>query len=95
MLYKLRPEADFDLETIFEYSYQNFGEDQAVKYLQSFDELFNHLCQNALTGKSRNELIVDLRSINNKSQIVFYRVIGELIIILRVLHGSRDLPRYF
>ena len=95
MLYELSFEAVEDLETVFAYTFYQFGYDQASKYLDSFDVLFDDLCLNPNIGRLRGELRAELRSVNHQSHIVFYRIRDNKIIIIRILHGSRDLPRYF
>jgi len=93
--YILSIEADHDLEEIFEYTENKFGIDQAIKYLQEFDVLFNHLVQTPALGKERNEIKNGLRSIPKGSHVVFYRIMNDKIRIVRILHGMRDLPRFF
>ncbi len=95
MLYELSLEAVHDLENIFEYTFYQFGYDQATKYLDSFDAIFDDLYLNPYLGRTRDELITELRSINHQSHLIFYRIKNNKIIIIRILHGSRDLPRYF
>jgi len=95
MLYELSLEAVDDLENIFEYTLYQFGYDQAIKYLDTFDAIFDNLCLNPYLGRIRGELIAELRSINHKNHLIFYRIKNNKIIILRILYGARDLPRYF
>jgi toxin ParE1/3/4 len=42
-------------------------------------------------GRSREELLPDLRSIAYKNYIIFYRINGEYIEMVRILHGARDI----
>ena len=95
MDYELSIEADKDLEDIFDYTYNQFGADQAFKYVQAFDTCFSDLCKTPLMGRARTEIRQGLRSYLRESHIVFYRVIDKRIRIVRILHGSRDLPRFF
>jgi toxin ParE1/3/4 len=44
-------------------------------------------------GRARPELRSDLRSLVVGSYLVFYMVTNELVEVVRVLHGARDLPR--
>ena len=93
--YVLSPEADRDIEEIFEYSQKNFGLDQAIKYITEFDELFTRLIDNPDIGRTRDEIKTGLRSFPKTSHVVFYRVLTDHVRIVRILHGSRDIPRYF
>jgi len=91
--YILSQEADKDLEDIFEYTAERFGLDQAIKYLDDFDFLFALLCDKEL-GRGRNEIKQGLRCINKESHIVFYRISKGHVVIIRVLHASRDMPNF-
>lgn len=92
--YELSEEADTDLEEIFEYTIEKFGAAQAIKYLSSFDELFEELCHNPKLGRGRNDIRKNLKSISKESHIVFYRIMKNTIRIVRVLHASRDVSRF-
>lgn len=87
--------ADEDLEEIFIYTEEEFGTNQAVMYLTELEDAFEQLVGNPELGRERNEIKKGLRSLPAGSHIVFYRILSDRIRIVRVLHGSRDLPRHF
>ena len=93
--YELSPEADQDISEIFDYTVDEFGIDQAVSYVSQFDVLFEQLVDNSELGRKRLEIRAELRSITQESHVVFYRILKDRIRIVRVLHGSRDLPKLF
>jgi toxin ParE1/3/4 len=93
--YKLSAEADFDLEAIFDYTEHRYGFNQAVKYLNDLDILFEQLISNPLIGRKRIELKLSLYSIAEQEHIIFYRIMENHIRIVRVLHGSKDIPNHF
>lgn len=92
--YRLSKPADEDLEDIFDYTHEAFGMDQGVAYLEGFEQLFEQLISNPELGRDRHEIRSDLRSIVKESHTVFYRIKDDHIKIIRVLHGSRDMPRF-
>lgn len=94
VLYELSPEADRDLEDIFDYTEREFGFDQAIDYLSGFDGLFAKLVNNPELGKEREEIREGLRSLLKEKHVVFYRILGTRIRIVRILHGSRDLRTF-
>jgi plasmid stabilization system protein ParE len=47
------------------------------------------------SGRPRDDLIPNVRSILAKPHIVFYRVAGRTIQIVRILHASQDLDAIF
>ncbi len=93
--YKLSPAADKDLDEIFDYTEEEFGIDQAAKYLTELEEVFIQLFQNPLIGRTRNEIKRGLRNFVKSSHVVFYRPMKSHVRIVRVLHGSRDFVRFF
>lgn len=93
--YILSKIADQDLEAIFDYTMEEFGFDQAEKYLLEIEGIFQNLILNPNSGKTRNEIKKGLYSFPKDNHIIFYRILGNHIRIVRVLHGSRDIPNYF
>lgn len=93
--YVLSREADNDLEKIFDYTFEEFGFNQAVKYLDEIDEVFVKIINTPEIGRSRNEIKKSVYSLPIGSHIVFYTIQIDYIRILRVLHGAKDLPKSF
>jgi toxin ParE1/3/4 len=94
MLYELSPEADQDLEEIFDYTEREFGFDQAIEYLSGFDGILAKLLHNPELGKEREEIREGLRSLLKEKHAIFYRILGNRIRIVRILHASRDLRTF-
>ena len=94
-IYILSEIADKDLEDIFDYTVDEFGFDQAEKYLLEIEEIFQNLIINPQIGKKRDEIKQDLYSFPKDNHIIFYRILDNHIRIVRVLHGRRDVPKYF
>lgn len=94
-IYILSEIADKDLEEIFDYTFDEFGFDQAEKYLLEIEEIFQNLIINPQIGKKRDEIKQGLYSFPKDNHIIFYRISDKHIRIVRVLHGSRDIPKYF
>ncbi|QQV03479.1 MULTISPECIES: type II toxin-antitoxin system RelE/ParE family toxin [Chryseobacterium] len=93
--YILSETADKDLEDIFDYTFEDFGFNQAEKYLLEIEEIFQNLILNPQLGKKRSEIKQDLYSFPKDNHIIFYRILDNHIRIVRVLHGSRDVPKHF
>ncbi len=93
--YKLSEEADFDIGEIFDYTEKRHGFNQAVKYLNDLDAVFEQLVSNPQIGRKRNELKLGLYSITEQEHSIFYRIRDKHIRIVRVLHGSKDISKQF
>jgi toxin ParE1/3/4 len=62
------------------------------------DELtasYQRLAEFPELGRSRDELCQGCRSLPVKKYLIFYRLLPQAIEIIRVLHGSRNLPEFF
>jgi toxin ParE1/3/4 len=92
--YELSDQADQDIEEIFDYTEINFGFDQAVEYLSKLEGVLHQLVENPEIGRTRNEIKVGLRSFPKSSHVIFYRILNNRIRIVRILHGSKDLPNF-
>lgn len=86
--------ADADLEDIFDYTLEEFGLDQAISYVSGFDDVFETISENPEIGRDRKEIIEELRSLAKDRHIIFYRILSNHIRIVRILHGSRDFPKF-
>ncbi|MCB0735210.1 MAG: type II toxin-antitoxin system RelE/ParE family toxin [Bacteroidetes bacterium] len=95
MVCHISEQAARDLEDIFDYTEDEFGLHQAVTYITSFDDVFFRLSHHPQLGKERNEIKKGLFSVLHESHVVFYRIKRQHIMIVRILHGSRDLPHQF
>lgn len=69
--------------------------DLYIKYLNDLENVFESLVFNPHIGHIRNEIKDGLLSISQKEHIVFYRILKSHIRIVRILHGSKDIPKSF
>ena len=83
--------AELDLLDIWLYVAE-YSVEAAEGLLDSINEKAHMLADSPLAGRSRDELAPGLRSFPTGSYLIFYRVIPDGVEIVRVLHGSRDIP---
>ncbi len=83
-----------DLESIWAYIAAD-SETQANKLMIGFVKKFKSLLNFPQLGKTRNDLIVGLRSFPNGKYLVFYQETANGIEIVRVIHGARDIEQSF
>jgi len=85
-------QAERDLETILEDLQQN-APVAAERYATAFYEKGQALSRFPEMGRSRPEIAPGLHSTLVYPYVVFYRIDGDAVQILRILHGKRDLQR--
>ncbi len=90
----LSNDADADLDEIFDYTEAEHGFNQAIKYLSDLECLFEQLVKSPNLGKERKEIKKGILSIVEQEHIIFYEIHEGYILIARVLHGRRDIPKF-
>lgn len=86
MSYKLSKKADKDFEDIYEYSYENFGEQQADKYTDSLEECFLLLSETPTIGRNIDNIKKGLFRHEHQEHSIFYKIKKQYIFIVRILH---------
>ena len=86
---RLLPRADLDLEEIWLYSFERWGQAQADSYLGAFADAFEKLVDGRSTGRA-----VSIRRGYLKhavgAHMVYFRVLSDSIEIVRILHQSME-----
>jgi toxin ParE1/3/4 len=68
----------------------------AARRLQSqFQETFLTIAGQPSIGRSRDELAAGIRSLPVGEYVIYYRMVGRAVRILRLLHGARDIQKLF
>lgn len=86
--------ADIDLIEIWSYISQRDFE-TADRFLDQLESAFEALAEHPMMGRSREELLPELRSLSVGAYIIFYRVKSNRVEIARVLNGARDVAAVF
>ena len=92
MAHRLAQEAEVDLDDIWLYIAKESGSmDAADRLVDSLTERFWLLARYPYIGRTRDEdLRPGLRSFPVGSYLIIYRIEDEDVVILRVLHGKRN-----
>ncbi len=93
--YQLTDQADQDLFEASLYLARMGSIEAAEGFLKTLRQKFDLLAKNPELGRSRAELAPNLRSIPQGKYVIFYRPDAQGIVVVRVLHGSRDVKRAF
>jgi len=89
-----RPRARQDLKDIWRYSFEEWGEAQADKYLREIDTGIARLRTNPKIGKPRDDLRPGYRSLRVNEHMVYYVLTPSTIRVVRVLHARMDPDRH-
>jgi toxin ParE1/3/4 len=84
------PQAEADLDSILDDLNQK-NPAAADRYAAAFEEKGQALAQFPEIGRARPEIAPALRSTLINPYVIFYRIEGDTVQILRILHGMRDL----
>lgn len=90
----VRPRARIDIDGIWDY----IAEDsvaQADAFVDRMTAKFNLLAHQPELGRTRDDLMSNLRSFRFERYIIFYCAITDGVEIIRVLHGMRDVEAQF
>ena len=93
--YSLRQQAEADLESIWLYSYQEWGVEQADQYLRSLLSRFSWLSENPRLGKQRADVKPGYYCFPEGMHLIFYKMTKNGIDIIGVPHQNMDILSYF
>lgn len=87
-------EASRDLNEIVDY-FQTRSLDAGDRFVTAFNQKCQYLTQFPSIGKRYPHLHADLRGISLDTYIIFYQLVTDGIVIVRVVSGYRDLSSLF
>ena len=91
MAYRLTRDAESDLDDIWRYIAEETGVPETAQHLiESITDRFDSLSVHPRMGRVRPDLRRGLRSHPVGNYLIFYRLVATDVLILRVLHGRRD-----
>ncbi|MGF1708882.1 type II toxin-antitoxin system RelE/ParE family toxin [Enterovibrio baiacu] len=94
-MYKLSNKAADDFGGIYEYTYLNFGEEQADIYVEEMEACLLTLSGEPLMGRDCGEIGPGIRRHDFQKHALFYRVRESDIFVLRILHQQMNPLRHF
>jgi toxin ParE1/3/4 len=89
--YRLGPKAGDDLTAIFHYTVENWGAEQAERYIDALDKTFQLIASSPGIGRASDQIYPGVRRIENGSHVIFYKKDKHGIFIARILH-KRMMP---
>ena len=87
--------AEEDLEDIWVYSFESYGERQADKYHDRLIKGIDLLAHNPALGISCDHIRKDYRHFQFNQHVVYYKVEESILTIVRVLHERMKPTKHF
>jgi toxin ParE1/3/4 len=90
---RITPRARQDYDDILVYSEGIWGQEQADRYEAALNRALDVLLDFPLMGRTRDDISPGLRSRQAQQHVIYYRVKGNVIEIVRILHERMDAVR--
>lgn len=94
MRYQIDTDAKADLDDIWEYTFQEWGEAQADKYLMQLDECIEAILNGVAYVRTYENAPSGLKFHRCQHHYIFFVETADMIIVSRVLHEKRDFGRH-
>lgn len=92
--YRLSPAAQDDLDGIFDYTAQQWGFEQAIRYTQAIADACARLAAAPLQSRDCGHIRPTYRCAAVGRHMLYFRVEDYGIAIVRILHVRMDAPRH-
>jgi toxin ParE1/3/4 len=83
-----------DLRSIRDYTLEKWGPEQEQIYLDSLWTKFEEILANPQKRRTRSDLFPGCQIAAQGRHVILFRIQGETLQIVRLLHSSMDLPRH-
>jgi toxin ParE1/3/4 len=83
-----------DLQSVRAYTLETWGEDQEEKYLNEMWDRFAEILADPTRRRSRDDLFPGCQLAHQGKHVILFRVKGEVLQIVRVLHSAMDFKRH-
>lgn len=83
-----------ELQGIYAYTVETWGDAQAETYLSGFDKMFAALRSGSAITRSAADVKPDLRKVQVGRHVVFFRETAERVEVVRVLHERMDVGNF-
>lgn len=96
MKYRLLEKARVDLEDIWLYTFTNWSEEQANKYVGSLLDEIEYLAKHPESGRDQSHIREGYKYSQIESHLIYYRSIkeGKEIEVIRILHQRMDIENH-
>ena len=92
--YVLSPRAKADLSEIWDYGADRWGADRATDYIRDIQRAIEHAAAHPLRGRACDEVRAGYFKVSVGSHLLFYRLVDDVLDVVRVLHQRMDVSRH-
>ena len=92
--YRLTPAAERDLESIWTYTVQQWGVEQANRYTDFLTAAFAELAQSPISAPTCDYIRPGYRRQSVERHMIYFRITNYGIAIIRILHERMDALRH-
>ena len=92
--YRLSPRAQADLENIWDYTEERWGQSQAESYVRSIQAAIAAVTEDPRRGQKCDDIRKGYLGYSVERQVLFFRQIPEGIDVVRILHQSMNFDRH-
>lgn len=89
--YEISKEALSDINEIWLYTKDRWSVEQADRYYNLIFDEIDFICNNPGAGKSKEHIRKGYKASKVKSHLIFYRVVNNVVEIIRILHENMDI----
>jgi toxin ParE1/3/4 len=90
----IRPAAQADLSEIWRHGATTWGVEQADRYVDGLFAIFDLLADLPELARDRTEFLPPVRIHSSGAHLVIYRLEGQGVQIIRILHARQNLTAY-
>ncbi len=87
-----QPKAINDLDAIRDYSRREWGREQALRYIRAIHHAVRESAKVPMATAPADHFKPGYRKINVGSHLILFRIADNMMEIVRILHGSMDIP---
>jgi toxin ParE1/3/4 len=92
--YRLRPNAEKDMDEVWHYTYRSRSEVHADRYIDDLFDAFERLVQTPQLGQKAFAVSEGYRRLRVNHHLIFYRTMEtDSIEVVRILHERADIAR--
>ena len=89
------PKAKADLSDIWDYTYAEWGADQAEKYVRDLWDVMQEQTQNLTKSVDIGDVRKGYRKVRSGSHVIFFKVPKAGIVdVVRILHQKMDFDKH-